>query len=394
MSALGPGATWSASNGMAAVASGAGNLRLDNASVVDTAVIGTRLFAAAVDNRYVEVFASTDGGATWTTTRIGSVLGMGESIISLLPDGANQVLYAGTTQGLLAYLPATGTWTSVSPATIVGRAGALALGASALFVGTDDGVLALPLGATPATAVPLAAGLAGSSVRSLLVASGAVLAGIIDATDNNYVYFTSEAGATQGTGLWQAFGVGTAGTDRITSLLLVGTDLLAATNGSLVLHASTGSGWASANTSADTSQQISDGFGAVTSLYSDGTSIYAATSTQGVFASPLGTSFFWTPFNGIGSTALPSMDVRSLRAGGGNVHAATRAGVASFVAAAATPSPPASTPTPSPTPSGSTGSGAVDAWLAALMLAALAMLRPVHRARPARAADHPTSWWP
>jgi hypothetical protein len=372
--ALLPGASWTASNGPATVASGAASQRLDNTSVVDAAVIGTRLFAAAVDNRYTEVFASADGGATWSATAVGSVLGMGETVIALVPDTTNKVLYAATTQGLLAYLPATSQWVAVSPGTIIGRTGALALGATALFVGTDNGVFALPRGTAPAAAVPVAAGLTGSSVRSLLVASGSVLAGTIDATDNNYVFFTSESGAALGTGLWQAFGVGSAGTSRITSMLLVGGNLLAATSGNLVLYASTGSGWASANTSSVVSQQIADDFGVVNSLASDGVSVYAATSTQGVFASPLGAAFFWTPFNGSGASALSSMEVRSLRAAGdGNVYAATRAGVASFVAASATgPTPPPS----SPTPSGSSGGGAVDGWLAGLLLVALLLLRP------------------
>jgi hypothetical protein len=157
-------------------------------------------------------------------------------------------------------------------------------------------------------------------------------------------------------------------------MLLMGTNLLAATAGNLVLYASTGSGWSSANTSSMASQQIADGFGVVSSLYSDGVSVYAATSTQGVFASPVGTAFFWTPFNGSGATALVSMEVHTLRAGGdGNVYAATRAGVASFVAASATtPTPPAS----SPTPSGNSGGGAVDGWLGGLLLIALALLGP------------------
>ncbi len=373
-SAVRSGTSWTPSNGPAAIASGTASGRLDNVSVVDSASIGTRLFAAAVDDRYAEVFASTDGGATWMATGIGSVLGMGESITCLQADTSNQLLYAATTQGLLAYDPATGSWSAVSPGTIAGRASALALGATALFVGTDNGVFAVPLGHAPASAVPIAAGLAGSSVRSLLVASGTVMAGIIDATDNNYVWFTTEAGATQGTGLWQAFAVGSAGTARITSLLFVGTTLLAATNGNLVLYASAGSGWASANTSADASQQISDTFGAVHSLYSDGATIFAATGSQGVYASPVGSSFFWTPFDGSGATALPSMEVRRLRAGDGVVYASTRAGVASFVDAALAPPPPASSPPPpAPAPSGS-GGGAVDPWWVLALLASLAGL--------------------
>ena len=378
VSSLPSGATWTPSNGPAAITAGVASRRLDNASIVDTATLGTRLFAAAVDTRYAEVFASTDGGATWTTTGIGSALGMGGAIAGLQSDATNQILYAATSQGLLAYDPAAATWTAVSPGTIAGRANALALGANALFVGTDAGVFALPRGRTPASATPVAAGLVGSSVRALLVASGTLIASTLDDTDNNYVWFTSEAGATQGTGLWQAFGIGSAGTARITSLLLVGTNLLAATSGNLVLYASTGSGWASANSSTDSSLQISDTFGSVNSLYTDGTTIFAATSNNGVFSSPVGSSFFWTPFDGSGPTALPSMEVRRLRAGDGVVYASTRAGVASFTDAAIAPSPPASSPPPPPPPpppSGSSGSGAASPWWVLALLASAAGLR-------------------
>ena len=378
VSAVQSGAGWTPGNGPAAIASGTASQRLDNASIVDSAAIGTALFAAAVDNRYAEVFASTDGGVTWTATGIGSVLGMGESITCLQADTSNQVLYAATTQGLLAYDSVGGTWSAVSPGTIAGRASVLALGATALFVGTDNGVFAVPLGHAPASAAPIAAGLAASSVRSLLVASGTVIAGTVDATDNNYVWFTSEAGATGGTGLWQAFGVGSAGTARITSLLLVGTNLLAATNGNLVLYASAGSGWASANTSGDPSQQISDTFGAVNSLYSDGATIFAATGSQGVYASPVGSSFFWTAFDGSGATALPSMEVRRLRAVDGAVYASTRAGLASFVDSALAPPPSASSPPPPPPPPppASSGGGAAGPWWLLALLASVAGLAP------------------
>ena len=376
-SAVQSGSAWSASNGPAVIASGgAASQRLDNASIVDSASIGTRLFAAAVDNHYVEVFASTDGGATWTATHIASVLGAGETITCLQADTSNQLLYAATTQGLLVYDPGAGTWSAVSPGTIAGRANALALGATALFVGTDNGVFALPLGHAPASAVPVVAGLAGSSVRSLLVASGSIFAGTVDATDNNDVWLTTEAGAMQGTGLWQAFAVGQAGTARITSLLLVGSTLLAATNGNLVLYATAGSGWASANTSTDASQQISDTFGAVNSLYSDGTTIFAATGSHGVYASPVGTSFFWSPFDGSGPTALPSMEVRRLRAADTTVYASTRAGIASFVDAALAPSPPAPPPPPPAPPPASAGSGALQPWWALALLASAVGLGP------------------
>jgi hypothetical protein len=373
VAAVQAGAGWTASNGPSAAV---GGQRLDNASIVDTAVIGKRLFAAAQDVQYAEVFASGDGGATWSATGVGSVLAAGQSLIALLADTSNQILYAGTSQGLLAYDPAAANWVAVSPGTLAVRVSALGLGADGLFAGTDDGVFALPLGRNPAGVTPVAAGLAGSTVRSLLVTPSVVVAGTVDANDDNHVFFTSEAAAAHGTGLWQAFGVGSAGTRRITSMLMVDTNLLAATNGNLVLVASAASAWTSANTSANPAQQISDPFGAVTSLFSDGTTIFASTGSQGVFVSPVGTSFVWTPYAGSAPTALPSMEVRQLRPGDGVLYASTRAGVAATADPVLSSTPPASTPSsPSPGGSGSGGGTSSPWWLLALLLAGAALRR-------------------
>jgi hypothetical protein len=352
---------WSPSNGPAALAAGGANLRLNNAHIVDTAVLGTTLYAAAVGNEYDEVFASTDGGATWSGTNLGSALLPSDEVISLLPDAGHGTLFAATSQGLLAYSPSSARWSAVAAAAIPGRAGALALGATALFVGTDNGLWSIPLSTTPATAVPVAAGLTGSIVRALLVAGGSVYVATTDANDGNFVFSASEASATAGTAVWSAYATGSAGLNSITALLPVGGGLLASTNGNLLLFATPGSGWASANTSMDPTQQISDPFGIVKGLYSDGVSIYAATGSNGVFVSPFSTAFAWTPFSGSGSTALPSMQVHTLRASGTTLYAATRAGVASFSgivgSGGGTPPPP-----PPPPPSSDSGGGALDPW--------------------------------
>jgi hypothetical protein len=381
VAAVQAGAGWTASNGPASAPTGAPRQRLDNAGSVDTAVIGTRLFAAAQGAQYTEVFASSDSGATWAPTGIGGLLAAGSTVNEMLADTANQILYAGTSQGLLAYDPVAATWAAVDPGVLSTRVSALGLGADALFAGTDNGVYALPLGRNPAGATPVAAGLAGSVVRSLLVTPSVVIAGTIDATDDNYVFFTSEAAAAQGTGLWQAFGVGSAGTSRITSLLLVDTNLLAGTNGNLVLVASANSAWTSANTSTDAAQQISDPFGAVTSLYSDGTTIFAATGSQGVFVSPVGASYTWTPYAGAAPTALPTMEVRKLRPGDGVVYASTRAGVAATADPVLSSTPPPSSPASGGTGSGSgSGGGAASPWwLVALLLASTGLRRRAGR---------------
>jgi len=370
IAALAQGASWSASNGPASVLAGGNNLRLNNANIVDSAVLGSTLYGAAVanQNQYVDVLYSHDGGASWSATHIGTVLADGEQIISLAADNAHSALYAATTQGLLAFSPTSARWSTVAPNSVVGRVGALALGTAALFVGTDSGLWAVPLSGAPDTALAVAAGLNGASVRSLLVAGGTIYAGTIDANANNTVYSATEAGAAAGTAVWSQFGLAPTGTDRITSLLRVGDNLLAATHGSLVLYASAGSGWASANT--DPVQQISDAFGDVNSLYSDGVSIYAATGSNGVFVSPVGSTFSWTPMSGSGVDALPSLEVHTLRASGNTLYASTRAGIAAFAGlnGGGAPIAPA-TPGLVPMPSGS-GGGAVDPLFVVLLLAA------------------------
>jgi hypothetical protein len=371
VASLAGNANWAPSNGGASVSGGGSNLRLNNANIVDTAVMGATVYAAATTDTYAEVFSSADGGATWVATHIASALHAGETIIALAPDASRSVLYAATTQGLLAHQPGSGTWAAIGGAALTGRAAALALGSGSLFVGTDNGVVALPLNASPGSAAPVAAGLTGSSVRTLLVANGTVFAGTIDpADDRNYIFSAPEAGAASGRPVWSAFGVGDAGTRRVTSLALLDTRLVAATSGGLVLYASAGSAWASANTSTDPAQQISDAFGVVNSLYSDGSSVYAATGNNGVFVSPVG-SFSWTPFSGTGDTALPSLEVHTLRAGGSTLYAATRGGVASLVGSITPPSPPASSPSG---PGSGGGGGAIDPLFALLLLGGLIAL--------------------
>ncbi len=386
VTSLAGGVAWTPSNGPAALAAGGAHVRLDNASIVDSAVLGTTLFAAAVGNDYDEVLASSDGGASWASTHVGGVLGANDTVISLLPDNAHATLFAATTRGLFAYSPSTAQWSPVGSTAITGRVGALALGSSALIVGTDTGAWAVPLGAAPSAAVPVAAGLSGASVRTLLVSGGNVFAVTIDATDVNVVWLATEASVVTGTAVWAAYANGPSGTDRITALVPVGGGLLASTNGSLVLFATQGSAWASANTSADPAQQISDPFGAVTGLYSDGVSIYASTGSNGVFVSPLATSFSWTAYTGSGNTALPSMEVHTLRASGSTLYAATRAGLASLsgiaVVGGGTPPP------PPPPPSTDSGGGALDPWSDLFLLGAvLSMLAMrLHRRRQVRVA--------
>ncbi|HUP05891.1 MAG TPA: hypothetical protein VMU47_01990 [Caldimonas sp.] len=370
---LASGTAWSARNGPASVAAGGANARLNSMNVVDVAWLGSTVYAACADDDVVDVQVSADGGATWTTTSIAQTLAAGETVIALEADPANGILYAATTQGVLAYVAATHGWTVVAPAIMGGRASALAAGTSAIFAGTDQGIYAIPRGSAPAGAVPIAAGLASYSVRALRLANGTLYAAGIDANDQNWVFSTDEASAAHGTATWAPFGVTSTGIDRVTSLLPVAGNLLAATSGGGLLYASAGSAWASANTSTDPAAQIADPFGVVTALYTDGSFVFAATGSNGIFASPAGTTFTWSPVNGTGPGALPALEVHALRASANALYAATRAGVTAMTGAVSAP-PAASAPSPSPAPSAAASSSGGGGSDPALLLGLVVMI--------------------
>jgi hypothetical protein len=371
---------WGVRNGPASVSGGGGNARLNNVNVVDVAWLGATLYAACVDDDVVEVQASSDGGATWNPTGIASTLAAGEIVMALEVDAANGVVYAATTQGVLAYVAATRQWAAVAPATLAGRASALAAGTSVIFAGTDQGLYAIPRSATPAAAVPIAAGLQTYSVRAVRVANGTIYAAGIDASDQNWVFNADEASAGHGTATWTPFGVTSSGTDRITSLLPVAGNLLAATSGGGLLYASVGSAWASANTSADPASQIADPFGMVNALYTDGISVYAATGSNGIYVSPAGTAFTWSPFNGTSPNDLPALEVHALHANANALYAATRAGVATLAGVVNPPAPPPSPPPASSPPAASRGGGSMDlTMLLALSIAVGALGLAVRR---------------
>lgn len=377
LSALAPAAAWSARNGPASVAAGGANARLNNTSTWDTAVLGSTLFASVSTNHYRDVLASNDGGATWASTGIASVLGALETPTRLLADATAGVLYVASSQGLLAYTPSGSRWTTVGAASIA-SVSALSLGSTHVFVGTDAGLFAVPRGTSPGTAVPVAAGLASLSVKALLVSGGNVYVGTLDQNSGDHAVSTaSEASAAAGMAVWSAFGTSPVGS-RITSLLLIDGTLLAGTNGGLLRYATAGSPWVSANVSTDPAAQVSDAFNVVNSLYTDGVTLFVGTGSNGVFVAPYGTAFLWTPLSGSGDTALPSLEVRSLRADGTTLYASTRAGVATLAGLAGTPTPP---PTPAPVPGGSSsGGGAFSPLFAVLLMLAVLLLRRRRRA--------------
>lgn len=376
LSSLAPAATWSARSGPASVAAGGANARLNNVSTWDTAVIGSTLFATVSTNHYRDVLASADGGATWTSTGISAVLSPLDTPTQLLADAANGVLYVASSQGLHAYTPSGSRWVTVG-ATAIGAVSALSLGSTHVFVGTDAGLFAVARGTAPGSAVPVAAGLTSLSVKALLVAGGNVYVAALDPNSGDHAVSTaSESSVAAGTAVWAAFGTSPVGS-RVTAMLLIDNTLLVATNGGLLRYATAGAPWVSANVSADPTAQVSDAFNVANSLFTDGVTIFAATGNNGVFIAPYGTSFLWTPFSGNGDTALPSLEVRSLRGSGTTLYASTRAGVATLPGLAGTPTPP---PGPTPDPGGSSsGGGAFSPVFAALLLLAVGLLR---RRRP------------
>jgi len=258
----------------------------------------------------------------------------------------------------------------------------LAVGAQNLIVGTDIGVYTLPLSDVPASAAANFSGLSTTRATTLLVTGGTVYVGGVD--NNNalsYVYSASEASAATSAAAWVTFGSGSTGSNSITSLAWSGGGLLAATNGGLISYATPTSIWISGNSSTNPSQQISDALNWVTSLYTDGVSVYAATSSNGIFVSPVGQTFSWTPFNGTGATALPALNVRSIRGAGTLLYAGTGGGVAIATAlAGGGATTPPSTP-PATSSSGSSGGGAFDPLSGLLLLGGMLGLLALRRPR-------------
>jgi hypothetical protein len=369
LSTLAANAAWAPDNGPASVAAGGANGRLNNASVFDTAVIGTTLYAAVAADQYSDVLASTDGGATWSSTGLRAVLPDLVDIPVLAPDKTNRVLYAGTSVGL--YALAGGSWAQVGASTI-SEVNSLAVVNTTLFVGTDNGLRSFALSAAPAGSVPAAAGFTAQRVSALHLTSGTLYAGVFDF--NSGLATVSAASAATATPAWTAFATGAVGTHRINSLLWTGSALLAASRGDLVSSALPGGSWSPANTG------LSDPNGLATSLLSDGSTIYVSTRSNGVFASPISV-VSWTPFSGSGSDALPSLEVNALRLESTAIYAATGAGVAAINASSG------GTPTPPPPPttggsSGGSGGGALDAGsLLALTLVLVTLVVPRRRVR-------------
>jgi hypothetical protein len=363
LSSLASSASWNANNGSTAV----GGTRLNNANATDTAVIGTTLYAAVAAEQYADVLVSTDAGATWSSTGLKAVIPDLVDVPVLAADTANQVVYAGTSVGL--YALAGGTWVQIAAGT-VNEVNTLAAVGGRLFVGTDSGLYALALRATPSSSTVTPAGLAGLRVSALHSSGGNLYAGVFDL--NAGLASVSVASSATSNPTWADFATGVVGTHRILSLLWTGSTLLAASRGELVSVALPGGAWASANNG------LSDPSGVVNSLSSDGSVLYAATGSNGVFTSPLGASA-WSPYSGSGSDALPSLEVHTLRFDGSALYAATAGGVAAVGALTGGPSPTPPPATSNP-PSGG-GGGAIDVVSLLALLCVAAALSGATRKR-------------
>ncbi len=356
---------WTANNGPAALPASGVNGRLNNANVTDVSVMGTTVYAAVASEQYADVLVSTDAGATWNSTGLTQIAGGLVDIAALASDSTNRVAYAGTSAGLFAL--AAGVWTPVLAAgsTNLGIVQSLARDGDRLYVGTDAGAYSLALGTTPATTMAARAGLDTLRVSALLVTGGKVYAGTQDINAGT-VSVSVAPSVTSGSPTWTDFANSPVGTHRVNSLALAGTTLLAGTRGELVSAATPGGSWSDASLGIRDPANPTDLTRVVTALYSDGTTVFAATGVNGIYSAPVasvGSGFMWAPFNGGADQALPALGVNQLRSDGTLLYAATAGGLASFdgVVPVVMP-PPAPGATPPVVDQGGGGGGALDFW--------------------------------
>ena len=354
--------SWTANNGPATLPASGANGRLNNAYVTDVTVMGTTLYAAVASEQYADVLVSTDAGASWSSTGLSQVVGGPVDIAALASDSTNRVAYAGTSVGLFAL--AAGAWTPVLAAANadLGIVQALARDGSRMYVGTDAGAYAVALGTSPATTVAERAGLDALRVSALLVTGGKVYAGTQDINAGT-VSVSVAPSLSSGNPAWTNYASGSVGTHRVNSLALAGTTLLAGMRGELVSAATPGGSWSDASLGI---RDPADSSRVVTALYSDGTTVFAATVSNGIFSAPVasvGSGFMWMPFNGGGDQALPALEIHQLRADGTLLYAATAGGLATFdgVVPVVMP-PPAPGTMPPAVDQGGGGGGALDFW--------------------------------
>ena len=358
-----PSANWTSGNGPAMPPVSGVNDRLNNANVTDVTVMGTTVYAAVASEQYADVLVSTDAGATWSSTGLTQIAGGLVDIPALASDSTNHVAYAGTSAGLFAL--AAGVWTPVLAAasTNLGTVRSLARDGSRLYVGTDAGAYSVALGGSPATTVAARAGLDALRVSALLAAGGKVYAGTQDINAGT-VSVSVAPSVASGSPAWTDFASGSVGTHRVNSLALAGTTLLAGMRGELVSAATLGGTWGNASNGL---RDPTDPNRVVTALYSDGTTVFAATSSNGIYSTAVGAGVgagsMWAPFNGGGAQALPALGVNQLRSDGTLLYAATAGGLASFdgVVPVVMP-PPAPGAMPPAADQGGGGGGAFDFW--------------------------------
>jgi hypothetical protein len=355
-----PNSNWTANNGPAALPAAGANGRLNNANVTDSTVVGATMYAAVASDQYADVLVSTDAGVTWASTGLGQAGSGVADVRALASDSTNRVVYAGTNVGLFA-LTIGASWQPVAAASIADVA-SLARDGNLLYVGTDAGAYSLALGASPASTAATRAGLDTLRVSALLADGGKVYAATQDVNVGTASVSVAPSVAS-GSPAWTDFATGAVGTRRIRSLALAGTTLLAGTRGDLVSAATPGGNWADASYGLRDPANPNDPNRVVTALYSDGTTVYAATGSNGIFSSPVGASLMWTPFNGGGDQALPALQVNQLRAQGTLLYAGTAGGLASFDGLVANDMPPpAASPMPPVADQGGHGGGAFDFW--------------------------------
>ncbi len=357
------GSNWIAVNGPAMLPASGANNRLNNTNVTDITVVGSALYVGVASEQYADVLISTDAGATWSSTGLSQVAGSQAEIRALAADSTNRVVYAGTNAGLYA-LAAGAAWQPVA-ATTLPNVVTLARDGSLLYVGTDAGVFSFTLGTSPASVMAAPAGLDTLRVSALLVAGGKLYAGTQDIINAGTASVSVATSVSAGSPIWSRFANGDVGTHRINSLALAGSTLLVGTQAELVSMAIAGGPWSDASIGIRDPANPADLTRIVTALYSDGTTVFAATGSHGLFSAPVssvGSGFLWAPFNGSGDQALPSLELRQLRGEGTLLYAATAAGLASFDGVVPVVMPPPAPGTPPPVADSGGGGGAFDFW--------------------------------
>jgi hypothetical protein len=244
------GSTWTAS-------------ALTNTQVMDLAVIGNAVFAAAANG----VYTSSDNGATWTTVNSGLP---STYVLNLFAEGTT--LYASTASGVAVSSNMGQSWTTINSqmvSSIIRHNGKLFItsNSAGVYRSSDNG----------ASWVPVNAGIAGKNCSSLGSAGGRILLG----THQGGVYASSDDGDT-----WTSSGTGLI-PQYSHYFLTSGTEVFHASETGIYKSADSGISWSSSNNGILPYR--------ITTLLLKGDSIYAGAQCGLFFSPDIGLSWSMKP---------------------------------------------------------------------------------------------------